>query len=44
VVEVDRVDVLEVDEGLDVDRAGLARCGQRELLVGEDDWSPSPGS
>ena len=37
VVEVDRVDVLEVDEGLDLDRAGLARGGQRELLVGEHD-------
>jgi hypothetical protein len=36
-VEVDRVDVGEVDERLDVDRPRLARRGGRELGVGEDD-------
>ena len=36
-VEVDRVDVGEVHEGLDVDRARLARRRRLELLVGEHD-------
>ena len=35
VVEVDRVDVVEVDERLDVDRPRLARLDRRELLVGD---------
>src|SRR5215212_3315070 len=35
VVEVERVDVAEVDEGLDVDRARLARLDGGELLVGD---------
>jgi hypothetical protein len=34
-VEVDRVNVRDVDERLDVDRAGLARRGGGEVLVGE---------
>jgi hypothetical protein len=37
VVVVDRVDLLEVDERLDVDRARLLRIGRVELLVGEHD-------
>src|SRR4051794_34479158 len=40
VVEGDRVDVGEVDERLDVDRAGLARRGRGELLVAEHDLAP----
>jgi hypothetical protein len=37
VVVEDRVDVREVDERFDVDRAGLARGHRCELLIGEDD-------
>jgi hypothetical protein len=36
VVEVDRIDIGRVDEGLYVDGAGLARLDGRELLVAED--------
>jgi hypothetical protein len=37
VVEVDRVDVLEIHEVLDVDRPGLLRIERLELLGGDDD-------
>src|SRR3954471_8720105 len=40
VIEVGGVDVDEVDERLDVDRAGLARGGGREVLVGQHDLLP----
>ena len=36
-VEVDRVDVVEVDEVLDLDRAGLLRVELLELVAGDDD-------
>ena len=36
-VEVDRVDLVEVDERLDLDRPGLARLDRGELLVAEHD-------
>ncbi len=35
--EVDRVDILAVDERLDLDRPGLARLDRGELLVGQHD-------
>src|SRR4051794_31894191 len=37
VVEVDGVDLVDVDERLDVDRARLARRGGGEVVVGEQD-------